>query len=104
MLKIVHEVDEKGYVIEKYVGEFKDGKLISNFEDKKIVTVDFPQPSPFFRPRWNSVEWVEGETEEERNERESLLSFELLKPTQQELDDAQLEIKVLTLLSELEMI
>jgi len=59
---------------------------------------------PFYKPKWTGAEWVEGETEEEKAEREEKQLIESLKPSPQEIANAELEIKILTTLTELGVI
>lgn len=68
------------------------------------ITVQLPQPMPFYKPKWTGAEWVEGETEEEKAEREEKQLIESLKPSPQEIANAELEIKILTTLTELGVI
>lgn len=93
-----YKIDENGFIIDNYL---IDGDTpIPNGS----ITVQLPQPLPFYRTRWNGEEWVEGETEEEKAEREALATLEALKPTLEQLEQADFEIKSITLLKELEVI
>lgn len=93
-----YEIDDKGLIINNYYDngdiEIPDG----------CITVQLPQPMPFHKPKWNGSEWVEGETEEEKAEREEKQLLESLKPSQKEIADAEIEIKILTMLTELEVV
>lgn len=93
-----YEIDDKGFIINNYYDngdvEIPDG----------CITVQLPQPMPFHKPKWNGTEWVEGEIEEEKGEREANQLLESLKPTSSEIADAELEIKILTTLTELGVI
>ena len=93
-----YEIDDKGFIINNYCAngdvEVPDG----------CITVQLPQPMPFHKPKWNGSEWVEGETEEEKIEREEKQLIESLKPSPQEIANAELEIKILTTLTELGVI
>lgn len=93
-----YEIDDKGLIINNYDVngdiEIPDG----------CITVQLPQPMPFHKPKWNGSEWVEGETEEEKAEREEKQLLESLKPSQKEISDAEIEIKILTMLTELEVV
>ncbi|WP_421927401.1 hypothetical protein [Lysinibacillus capsici] len=90
-----YEIDDKGFIINNYSAngdvEVPDGS----------ITVQLPQPMPFHKPKWNGSEWVEGETEEEKIEREEKQLIESLKPSPQEIANAELEIKMITMLTEL---
>ncbi|WP_281216207.1 hypothetical protein [Lysinibacillus capsici] len=94
----VYEIDDKGFIINNYYDngdvEIPDG----------CITVQLPQPMPFHKPKWNGTEWVEGETEEEKGEREANQLLESLRPSPSEIADAELEIKMLTMLTELGVI
>lgn len=79
-----------------------EGGFITGATEKSNVnTVSDLNIKTFIKPKWTGTEWVEGETEEEQSQRESLQYLESLKPTPQELEDADLEIKVLSLLFEM---
>ena len=93
MRKHIYEVNDDGFIKEIYLGEFdNEGNLIS--PKGNFITTDLPQPLPFYKPKWNGAEWVEGATQEEINE--------LTKPqqTQPTLEQriADLEDTILTLL------
>jgi len=90
-----YEIDEKGFIINNY---YDNGDV--EIQDS-CITVQLPQPLPFHKPKWNGVEWTEGETEEEKAERESKQLLESLKPSLTEIANAELEIKILTTLTEL---
>ncbi|MGA3600346.1 hypothetical protein [Lysinibacillus agricola] len=90
-----YKVDDKGYIVNNYV---VDGDVIV---PDGCITVQLPQPLLFYRPKWNGNEWVEGETEEAKSERESRQLLESLKPSPPEIADAELEIKMVTILTEL---
>ncbi|MGE8004391.1 hypothetical protein [Lysinibacillus sp. NPDC093216] len=93
-----YEIDSEGYIINNYV---IDGDIIV---PDGCITEQLPQPLLFYRPKWSGKEWVEGETEEEKAERESQQLLESLKPSPPEIVDAELEIKMITMLREMEVI
>lgn len=68
MLKVVYEINEQGFIIEHYVGEFKEGNLITDFGDKTMVLTVLPKPLIYIKPRWNGTKWIEGATQEEIEE------------------------------------
>lgn len=68
MLKVVYEINEQGFIIEHYVGEFKEDKLITDFGDKTMVLTDLPKPLICIKPRWNGTKWIEGATQAEIDE------------------------------------
>ena len=104
MLQEVYEIDSNGFIIDNYVGEFNEGALVTDFGDKVMVLERLPQPLLFYKPSWDGAKWVEGETAEEKAERESAQALESLKPSPEELADAELEIKVITMLTEMGVI
>lgn len=93
-----YEIDDKGFIINNYSAngdvEVPDG----------CITVQLPQPMPFHKPKWSGSEWVEGETEEEKIEREANQLLDSLRPSPSEIADAELEIKMITMLTELGVI
>lgn len=100
--KHVYEVDLVGFLKEIYVANVDEYGAIIDEDKQGFITVDIP--SGLFKHRWNGAEWVEGETAEERAERESQQLLESLKPSPEEIADAELEIKIVTMLTELEVI
>lgn len=68
------------------------------------ISTPFPSLVKLEKPKWNGTKWVEGETQEEMEERESQQLLESLKPSPSEIVDAELEIKLLTTLTELGVI
>lgn len=90
-------IDEQGFIVSATT--LKNGEKPS---DNEIIT---SVPNNIrFKPKWNGVEWIEGETEEEKAERESQQLLESLKPSHNEIEDAELEIKMITLLTEMGVI
>lgn len=103
LIKVVYEIDNQGFIIERRVGEFVEEVLVTDFDGRNIITSDLPYPLEFFKPKWNGVEWVEGEPEEEKANRDAQQALMVLQPTAEELANAEFEIKVIKLLSELEV-
>lgn len=97
MNKQVYKIDDQGFIIDSYI--VKNDEITSDFLD-----VPLPQPLLFYRPKWNGSEWIEGESQSEREEHESQQLLESLKPSPTEIADAELEIKIATMLTELEVI
>lgn len=93
-----YEVNKQGYIINNY--------LIGGDVPipESCVTKQLPQPLVFYRPKWDGTKWVEGETAKEKTDRESRQLLESLKPTPIEISDAELEIKLLTMLKDLGVI
>lgn len=94
----LYEIDEKGFIINNYV------KYENAFIPKDYISTQLPQPLPFYKPRWNGSKWTEGESEEEKELRRYTQYIESLKPSQQEIQKAQLEIEVLNIINELGVI
>ncbi|ODV55475.1 hypothetical protein [Lysinibacillus fusiformis] len=93
-----YAIDSKGFIVESYlIGGDVTVPLTA-------ITKQLPQPLPFVKPNWNGEEWVEGETEEEKTEREEKQLLESLKPSPKEIADAELEIMFLTLLADVGVI
>lgn len=102
MKKQVYEIDGNGLLKEIYVAEVdENGKIL---DEDKVDFISIDPPHGLFKPKWNGTEWIEGESDQEKAEREALERLNDLQPSPEELDEAKTEIKILTLLSELEMI
>lgn len=112
MIREVYKIDENGFIVDNYLAEFyKDEVLfkVIGFTDDEIdiselITIPMPSPLLYFKPKWNTSEWLEGETDEEKAERESAQALESLKHSPSEIADAELEIKVVTMLMEMGVI
>lgn len=101
MYKEYYKLDDNGYILDNYLGELdEDGKIIGEFNDLGInyCFECLPQPLPYYRPKWNGSQWVEGETQEEKELREFNELQYKLKPTEEELEEAKLEIKTIEIL------
>lgn len=99
MKKHVYEIDEMGFLKEVYLADVdSEGNILD--EDKQgFITFDYP--SGLWKKKWNGDQWIEGESEEEKAEREAQQLLESLKPSSSEIADAELEIKLITILTEL---
>ncbi|POZ56445.1 hypothetical protein LYSIN_01228 [Lysinibacillus sphaericus] len=95
-LKTAYMVDDNGFILEVIVVDISevipDNVVIDNIENY------------YHTPRWDGTAWVEGETAEEKAEREAQQMLESLKPSQNEIEDAELEIKMITMLTEMGVI
>lgn len=94
MRKQIYEINEKGFIIEIYVGTFDDnGKLLNPLGD--FVTTDLPQPLTFYKPKWNGTKWVEGAKQEEIDE---LTKVEPSPPTtEQRVDELESVVNMIIL-------
>ena len=114
LLKTAFQVDENGFIKDSFVVSLDDNGFLEYFLDEfgnqvsndleKIITIDLPQPCFMIKPMWNGTEWVEGETHEEKEERIALEKINALQPSPAEIEDSELEIKVITILREMEVI
>ena len=102
MFKEIYKIDEEGFKIDFLAVDFnEEGTPLEELPKGYIIAEN---PHNFRKAKWTGTEWIEGESQEEKDERESQQLIESLKPSQDELSDAELEIKIITLLSELEVI
>lgn|GEM_PF-5296710 len=72
--------------------------------EENLPTNELCHQLPFQKIKWDGENWVEGETTDERDERESQQTLESLKPSPTEIYDAELEIKVIIMFTELGVI
>lgn len=108
--KEIYEVDVDGFIVNNYVGYVKDGTVVSYFDEvgivdkieKEFITKEIY--GRFHRAKWSNGEWIEGESQEAKEERESQELLESMKPLPEDLLDSDLEIKIITLLMEMEVI
>lgn len=91
-----YEINEDGFIVERHLIEVDEDGIPIDEEYKDFVTIQLPQPN-FYRPRWNSEIWVEDKAKSEFDEEEYLQS---LIPSAAEIANAELEIKILTILME----
>lgn len=89
-------INEEGFVINTKVFDIDDEL------DETVVKTFIP--NGINKARWNGSEWVEGETANQKAEREAQQMLESLKPSQNEIEDAELEIKMITMLTEMGVI
>ncbi|POZ56258.1 hypothetical protein LYSIN_01041 [Lysinibacillus sphaericus] len=103
MRKQVYQVDSDGFIVEVFLGEFDDqGQLIDPIGE--YITTDLPQPLLFYRPKWDGTQWLEGATEDVLAKHKEQQLMDNLRPSVQEITDADLEIKILTMLLEMQVI
>lgn len=63
MLKQVYEINEFGYLKDKYVKDFdEEGNCVEELEEN-IIVIDPPQG--LYKAKWNGEEWVEDMSQEE---------------------------------------
>lgn len=93
-----YEINKQGYIINNY--------LIGGDVPipESCITEQLPQPLTFYHPKWDGAKWIEGETEEEKAAREAGEQLVSLMPSAEEITNAELEIKMLILLTDLEVI
>lgn len=94
--RIAYIIDDNGFVIDSYVVS-----SATEYVDGNIIVVRPSIDVSFYKRKWDGNKWVEGETEEEKAEREAKQLLESLKPSPVEIADAELEIKFITMLTEL---
>ena len=90
-----YKIDSDGYIVDNYV--VGSDVLVPD----GYITVQLPQPLPFYRSKWNGVKWVEGATQEEIDEitkveptppNETEQTIELLKKQNQALSKMNTEL------------
>lgn len=102
MKKQVYEIDEQGFLLEIHTANVDENGNILDEDKQGFIGIDIPVG--LWKKRWTGTEWIEGETVEERSEREEQQLLESLKPSLDEIANAELEIKMLTMLTELGVI
>ena len=103
MRKEIYKTDNNGFIVNKYIGNFNEHGILISPKGNYIIE-PLPQPLELHIPRWNGVEWVEGETEEDRNKREYNEYLASLIPSNSEIANAKLEIKTIEILKEIGII
>lgn len=102
MKKQVYEIDEQGFLLKIHTADIDENGNILDEDKQGFIVIDIPVG--LWKKKWTGSEWIEGETEEEKAEREAQQLLESLKPSPAEIANAELEIKVITMLTELEVI
>ncbi|WP_313894299.1 hypothetical protein [Psychrobacillus sp.] len=108
-MKQACEIDARGFMTGEVIviEPVKYDEKESPVYDIPRGYIDVPLPFnesgqlPFFRPRWTGTAWVEDKTQVEFEEDDFLKS---LIPSKEELADADIEIKTILLLMEMEVI
>lgn len=100
--KHVYEVDENGFFVEMYLANVDEEGNILDEDKQGFVTVDYP--SGLWKRKWTGTEWVEGESQSEKEERETQQLLESLNPSEQELSKAERELETIDLLLEMGLI
>lgn len=97
----VFEIDERGFILNNYIVAVDEKGNILEEEMKKCIFP--PESNRFeqFKPRWDGEKWVEGESDEERIIREEKQIIASINPTPEQVADADLEIKMITLLMDM---
>lgn len=107
-MKVLYKVDDEGFMIYGEEILINEGEKIPsdgfNYISKPTPRDEQGRQLGFYKLKWDGHNWIEGESEQERLERENKHALEALKPTEQELEDAVLEIKMLSLLLEMGVI
>lgn len=69
-LQEVFQIDENGYITEKYIAEFDEESNCLNQEElpnSNSIVFNKP-PNGLYRPRWTGVKWIEDMSQEEMNQ------------------------------------
>lgn len=106
-MRTLYKIDEYGFMLYGEEIFLLDDELTPDDEryvEKSLPTNEMGHQLPFQKIKWNGTQWIEGETEEEKIEREAQQLLESLKPSSDEITNAELEIKIVTILTELEVI
>lgn len=67
MHKEVYEIDDSGFIIERYLISIDEDGNLSDLPEGNIIPIDLPQPN-FYRPKWDGEAWTEGLSQEEIDE------------------------------------
>ena len=88
-----YEIDVLGFI--------KNTHVIDSEEETKLIT---KRPvNGLYRAKWNGVDWVEGLLQEELDEIEYQQYLDSLKPRDEEIKNAQMELLILNLLIDMEV-
>ncbi|KPN95272.1 hypothetical protein [Lysinibacillus sp. ZYM-1] len=106
-MRTLYKIDENGFMLYGEEIFLLEDELTPDdgiYVGKPLPTNELGHQLPFQKIKWDGTQWIEGETEEEKNEREAQQLLESLKPSPNEIANAELEIKIVTMLTELEVI
>lgn len=92
-------IDDDGFVTGATIVDTSNRKPLMN-----EITEGFPIDKMLHKPKWDGVQWVEGESQAEREERESQVLLESLNPSEKELSKAERELETIELLLEMGLI
>lgn len=99
MKKVAYEVDDSGFIKEVLIVEFdKDGNPIEELRENIII---ISPPDGLYRAKWTGDEWIEGKTQSKFEEDAFV---ESLTPSEEEIANAEFEIKILNILMEVELL
>lgn len=87
------EIDELGFLLEIYV--------IDSEEETELITTK--PPNGLYKAKWTGLDWIEGLPQEELDEIEYQQYLDSLKPSDEEIKNAQLELVILNLLIDMEV-
>lgn len=86
------EIDSQGFILEIYV--------VDSEEETELITVQ--PPNGLYRPKWTGTEWTEGLSKEKLDEIEYQQYLDSLRPSREQIKNAQLELVILNLLIDME--
>lgn len=92
-IRSAYEIDSNGFIV--------DVILVDVSEDIPKNVILNKIENYYHKPKWIGSGWIEGETQEEKEEREALERLNSLQPSPEDIADSELEIKILTLLIEM---
>lgn len=99
MKKQVYEIYKDGYIKEIYVIEIDEIPFEELSED--IIIQD--PPNGLYKAKWTGTEWVEGLEQSKLDEIEYQQYLDSLKPSEDEVKKAQMELLVMNLLFDMEV-
>lgn len=100
-MKTVYEIDKDGFMTYRTADIDVGSPVPPNYVSEGLPTDSEGNQLPFWRPRWDGEMWSEGKSQEEFDEEKVL---ESLTPSPEEMYNADFEIRMITLLFEMEVI